>query len=138
MCVGLFECVNVFVCMRVCLCACQRVYVRVRVYICESLRLCVCVRVYVQVNVMCVCACLFVNACVCGCVGVCVCVYAREPTQHPVPRARGSLITSCCSAETHRQPGSCGNRGRNWFRGPGLYIFLGEYSLPIGWLLGRK
>ena len=131
-------CVSVSVCKCVCVCACVSVSLCVLARICVRVCVCVCVcvRVYVHVNVcahvrlwMHVCKCVSVYVC------VCVCVHAHAPTQHPVPHVRGSLITSCCSAETHRQPGSCGNRGRHWFREPSLDIFLGKYSLLIGWLL---
>ena len=64
---------TVYVCVRVCVCACVRVCVRV--HVCACVRVCVfCVRV-------CVCVCVCMNACVCVyvcvlCVCVCVCACA--------------------------------------------------------------
>ena len=70
MCLYVYSCVYVCVCICVYTCMCV-------VCICMSMYVCVCECVYVCVNV-CVFVCVYVYVCVCMCICVCVCALVCE------------------------------------------------------------
>ena len=86
----------VYVCFRLCECACVHTCVRACVRVC--VRACACVCVFGCVNVR-LCVCARARACVCAC--ACVCVYARVFVRAGVCVCVWTLCLHHCLNEQH-------------------------------------
>ena len=121
MCVSVYKCVRLFVCLCVCVCACLFACVRVGMFVCAfvfvhlsvCMRVCVFACVYVRRHVCMVrtgvCVCVYGahrRVCVCLCVSVCVFVLHVDEKPQRLPECFPGWLSGCLAFLIFNQEGS--------------------------------